>query len=225
METNVSCHMLLVLVTLYFTQVTLLNPQSINCWMLRIKLPTVWDFSLPYFRLPLLTRVATARLIIKKNKVGMTVLTSDTRSWEILCVLLRGTCSMGTLRGQKCWIPWIWIWLWGTWYGCRELNLGTLQEKQLLLTTEPLPSWLFSLWGHYLWEKPDIVVWEHSNSPEEWPMWWESEVSCPQMHGAAIFGYLSLDWQLLTWEPVPTTLLSYSDILTLETVWGGWGYS
>ena len=142
------------------------------------------------------------------------------------CVLNFMSSALGIQRG--CQISWNWSCVMTGWelpHGCRELNLGTLQEKQLLLTTEPLPSWLFSLWGHYLWEKPDIVVWEHSNSPEEWPMWWESEVSCPQMHGAAIFGYLSLDWQLLTWEPVPTTLLSYSDILTLETVWGGWGYS
>lgn len=47
---NMFCHMRLVLVIVHFTQVTLLNPQSINCLVLWRKLAIVWGFNLPYFQ-------------------------------------------------------------------------------------------------------------------------------------------------------------------------------
>ena len=103
--------MLLVLVTLDFTQVTLLSPQSTNCLMLQIKLAAVSILSSVYliFRFTLLTRVATARLITKKNKVGMTVCVFRHQVMEnTMCVVKGHTCSTGTQRGQMCWIPWIW---------------------------------------------------------------------------------------------------------------------
>ena len=48
---NLFFHVCLVLVIIHFIQVTLLNPKSINCWMLWIKLTVAWDFSPPLFRL------------------------------------------------------------------------------------------------------------------------------------------------------------------------------
>jgi hypothetical protein len=47
------CHVCLVLLIEYFTQVTL-NPPSINCLMLQIKLAIAWDFNLAHFLGPIL---------------------------------------------------------------------------------------------------------------------------------------------------------------------------
>lgn len=89
---------------------------------------------------------------------------------------------------------------------CGELKVGTLQEKQLSLATEPLAVWPLALFHSgvtFLGENQMWLCKDTQVALRRGPQWWESEVPCPQSHGCAIL------------EMNPLTTLAWTDSFTV----------
>lgn len=79
-------HVQLVLVIGCFTPVALLNPQSINCLILWIKMTIAWDYSLPYFFSSTVLGPTTS-IVVNTWLQGLAF------SYFLICYLIYMACS------------------------------------------------------------------------------------------------------------------------------------